>query len=90
MKGGLREKRGGGKAVLTKQTGFRTSSTQKERDERRSQLSVKNKERKSKEKRCSGVRIYRRGGYRGRRKRDGFDENMDNPLERKEIERERK
>ena len=48
---------------------------------RRSQLSVKNKE-KRKEEKDARVSEYRGGVYRGRRIRDGFDENMDNPLER--------
>lgn len=54
MKGGLREKRGGGKAVLTKQTGFRTSSTQKERERDDPSYQSKTRREKAKKKKMLG------------------------------------
>ena len=49
------------------------------RDDPSYQSKTRRKEKKEKDARVSE---YRGGVYRGRRIRDGFDENMDNPLER--------
>lgn len=72
---------GGKKAVLTKQTGFSNATSSITQKEKGDDPSYQSKTRR-KEKKDARVSEYRGGVYRGRRIRDGFDENMDNPLER--------
>lgn len=72
---------GGQKAVLTKQTGFSNATSSITQKEKGDDPSYQSKTRR-KEKKDARVFEYRGGVYRRRRIRDGFDENMDNPLER--------